>query len=52
MFGAFLGAGITNFGAEAADFTDVMRTAAHEGNAYATCFCTIDADACTVRPLA
>ena len=52
VLGAFLRASIANLGAEAADLTDEMRAATHEGDANTTRFRTIDADARAIRPVA
>jgi CBS domain containing-hemolysin-like protein len=52
MLAAFLGASITNLGAEAADLTDEVRAATHKANADATRFRTIEADPSAIRSTA
>jgi hypothetical protein len=52
MLAAFLGTRIANLGAEAADLADEMRSATHKGDADATRFRTIEADASAIRPAA
>lgn len=49
VFGAFLGAGIANVRAQAADFLDEARTSAHERNAQTAHFRAIEANPGAIR---